>query len=512
MRTLVHVLCLLSTLSFPLAKSPQFEEPLEIGSRLELFVDSYLIDWMKGVQLNLHPPTPAGKVLTMDEPWEGNTSAYFSLFQDGDLYRMYYRGSNLANYALQALLQDGEKVLKDHPSVIAYAQSSDGINWEKPNLGLFEFQGSRENNIVWTDEPVTEGMFVFKDMNPTALASQRYKALGGTSYPLVALASADAIHWKEIQGQKSLIEEGLHRNAFDALNVGFWDPVRKHYVLIFRDADSGMGAHPRSTPYQQRERPIYNFGLRSFKFTSSSDFKSWTSPVWADFGEAPHEHLYTNGTTPYFRAPHLYLAFPKRFVPWRSISPSARSSGVSETVFLSSRNGLHWDRRFMEAFIRPGRDKRNWMPRTNMAAVGMIQTSSDEISLYLTRHYTSPSIHLERLTLRLDGFVSVNAPYAGGELLTKPLIFEGTNLVLNFASSAAGSIRLEIQDVHSKPLPGFALEESPLIWGDEIEHTVRWERSHSKASSEKPLARISGKPIRLRFVMKDADLYSLRFK
>ena len=71
---------------------------------------------------------------------------------------------------------------------------------------------------------------------------------------------------------------------------------------------------------------------------------------------------------------------------------------------------------------------------------------------------------------------------------------------------------MEIQDAQGNPLPGFALEESPLIWGDKIEHTVRWQRTHTKATSDKPLARIAGKPVRLRFVMKDADLYSLRFK
>ncbi len=166
----------------------------------------------------------------------------------------------------------------------------------------------------------------------------------------------------------------------------------------------------------------------------------------------------------------------------------------------------------MEAFIRPGRGKRNWMPRTNMAAVGLVQTAADTISLYLTRHYTSPSIYLERMTLRTDGFVSVHAGYEGGALITKPLVFEGENLLLNFATSAAGSIRLEIQDANGNPLPGFTLEESPLIWGDEIDHTVRWERSHAKATSDKPMARIAGKPIRLRFVMKDADIYSLKFR
>ena len=119
---------------------------------------------------------------------------------------------------------------------------------------------------------------------------------------------------------------------------------------------------------------------------------------------------------------------------------------------------------------------------------------------------------MERMTLRTDGFASLRARYSGGEVLTKPPKFEGSNLVLSFATSAAGSIRLEIQDANGNPLPGFALEAPPLIFGDEIEHTVRWERTHAKAASDKPLARIAGKPVRLRFALKDADLYSLRFK
>ncbi len=119
----------------------------------------------------------------------------------------------------------------------------------------------------------------------------------------------------------------------------------------------------------------------------------------------------------------------------------------------------------MEAFIRPGRDRRNWVHRNNMPALGILPTAADEISLYVVRNYTFPTVHLERMVVRTDGFVSAHAGYEAGELLTKPLVFKGDNLVLNFATSAAGRIRLEIQDSGGNPLPGFALEESLLIWG-----------------------------------------------
>ena len=105
----------------------------------------------------------------------------------------------------------------------------------------------------------------------------------------------------------------------------------------------------------------------------------------------------------------------------------------------------------------------------------------------------------------MDGFVSVNAPMSGGELITKPLTFTGNKLILNFSSSAAGDIRVEIQDAKGKPLHGFLLEDCPPVFGDTLERTVTWENGSDLSSLE-------GKPIRLRFVLKDADLFSLRFK
>jgi hypothetical protein len=127
------------------------------------------------------------------------------------------------------------------------------------------------------------------------------------------------------------------------------------------------------------------------------------------------------------------------------------------------------------------------------------------MSLYLRRSYAQPAAHLQRFALRTDGFVSVNAPYRGGEMATKPLKFAGKQLVLNYSTSAAGSMQVEIQDADGKPVPGYALGEAETIAGDEIERVVTWK----KGPDVSPLA---GRPIRLRFVMKDADLYSIRFR
>ncbi|MDE2927204.1 MAG: hypothetical protein OXT71_12465 [Acidobacteriota bacterium] len=465
--------------------------PLKIGSRLELFVDDYVIESMDGVRLRLQTPQPAGIVMNHDKPWEGTTSTFHTVFQDGDLFRMYYRGSSHAGYTIQSLMKPGEKPIPEHEQVACYAESRDGIHWTRPSLGLIEFEGSKDNNIVWSGKRAGGHNFSpFKDGNPDAPDSQRYKAVGSGYIDgkpvLLGFVSPDGIHWSKVRDEP-IITDG----KFDSLNVVFWDSVRQLYSAIYR---------------------IGQDGVRTIKFSHSRNFVDWPPGTYADYGDTPREQLYTNATRPYFRAPHIYLAFPKRFVLWRTFHPDVSSSGVSEGVFMSSRDGVHWDRRFMEAFVRPGRDPKSWVHRTNMIAAGVLPTANDEISIYVARHYTSPSAHLERMVLRTDGFASASAGYGGGELLTKPLVFQGNNLVLNFATSAAGSIHLEIQDADGNPLPGFALEESPLIWGDEIEHTVRWERSHSRATTDEPLRRISGKPVRLRFVMKDADLFSLKFR
>src|SRR5262249_42931481 len=190
---------------------------------------------------------------------------------------------------------------------------------------------------------------------------------------------------------------------------------------------------------------------------------------WADFGDAPLEHLYTNATVPYHRAPHIYLALPRRFLPWKTYykEMETMSPGVSDALFMSSRDGVHWHR-WEDAFIRPGRDERNWVHRANTPVRGIVETGPDELSIYVERNYTFPSNQIERLVLRTDGFVSASAGYPGGEFVTKPLVFSGAKLILNYATSANGSIRIEGPDPAGHPLPRVALEGSPRRSGRRV--------------------------------------------
>ena len=130
-----------------------------------------------------------------------------------------------------------------------------------------------------------------------------------------------------------------------------------------------------------------------------------------------------------------------------------------------------------------------------MPAWGIVQGNDRELFLYRLGHYAQPSSHVVRYTLRIDGFVSVEAPYSGGSMTTKALTFDGAGLYINFATSAAGYVKVEVQDLSGDPLPGFSLEEATELVGDRIRHRVTW-------GENADVSALVGKPVRLKFEMK----------
>ena len=455
-----------------------------IGSRLELFVDDWLIDEMKHVRLKLHSPVKREEVLA------GENFGYGTVFQDDGHYRMYYRsGGDLVDWTKLP-----EKDRKNQTELTAYAESEDGVNWTRPELGIIEYNGSSANHFIWDAEgarkDTTHNFTPFKDANPAAPAETRYKALAGkkSGGGLRAFASPDGIHWQKIREEPVITDE-----AFDSQNLAFWDEQREQYVAFVRE----FIRVPVSAE-------ALHGGIRSIKRCTSQDFLNWSKPQWVDLGDTPDEHLYTNAVTPYFRAPHIYLSFPRRFVEHRKKLDGSMINGISDQVFMTSRDGgVKWDRRFMEAFVRQGPDPRDWSDRSGTIHWGVVPTGDHEISLYWCERQKHPTQCISRGTLRTDGFASVHADYEGGEFTTKPLRFDGDRLILNYATSAVGSVQVELQDLAGNPVEGFELTEP--LYGDEIEGKVVW-------SAGEDVSRFIDQPVRLRFVMKDADIYALRFQ
>ncbi len=440
--------------------------PSHIGTDRQLFVDDYWIASGSGVIRRLHPPQRRETVLEREKPWERDSVSYMGTMTDGDRFRAYYRCRDLEAGGVE---------------MTAYQESTDGVHWTKPNLGIHQFEGSLENNIVWMGPGAN--MAPFRDPHPASEA-ERYKAIV-RKRDLWALVSRDGIRWRLMQEEPIATDR-----PFDSFNVSFWDPWREGDVAYTRGVAGGGGS--------------FHGGVRWIRRSTSKDFRSWTRFESIDAGETPFEHLYTNSCVAYERAPGTYLMFPSRFVPEREPTPDwPAGPGVNDIVFMSSRDGLRFDRSFMEGLIRPGLDQDNWHERGLYLDPGMVQTSPTELSMYGSVHWRLPTIRIVRYAFRVDGFVSVNAGYGGGEFVTQPLLFAGSQLELNCSTSAVGSVRVEVQTADGLPFPGLALDDCREIYGDAVDAKVAWTGGGPGA--------LSGRPVRLRFQLKDADLFAFKF-
>lgn len=482
------------------------EKVINIGSRRELFVDESLISKKKELELRLHLPTPKEIVMVYDKPWEGSGSDFQVVFRDGDIIRMYYTAAQLTN-------TEGTKI-GGHPNYGCYAESKDGINWDKPDLGLFEFNGTKQNNIIWL-MPHFDNFTPFKDPNPDCKPGEQYKAVGSGVDGLFAFKSTDGIHWSYLS-DKPIITKG----AFDTQNNAFWDPVRKQYWCYIRDF------HKKNNGNTTTDTET---GIRDIRVATSTDFLNWTDPELIKFTDSPDVALYTNQVTPYYRAPHLFLGFPTQYVN-RKFSAAAMQAlpdpehrqkrmkfsprygtVVTNGLFMSSYDGSvfhRWD----EPFIPVGLQRSdNWVYGDGYQSLGLIETTdkeisaSPELSFYAGEGHWKDTPRLRRYTIRIDGFVSVHARQKPGEFVTKPLTFSGNALTLNFTTSAAGSILVELQDEEGKPIPGFSLSDCDELFGDTLERVVFW-KNNSDLSS------LIGKRIRIHMILSEADLYSLKFR
>lgn len=466
-------------------------EPIDIGNRLELFVDRHLVDEMTGdATLKMHRPEPREVVLVTGEPWEGNTCAYYTIFEDRrdgkPLYRMYYRGSHWIVETKKAA----------HPEVVCYAESRDGVKWVKPKLGLFEFNGSKENNIIWNGVG-THNFTVFKDANPKCKPDARYKAIArgrslvkgdkASKHGLFVYKSADAIHWKLY-----LDEPVITKGAFDSQNLAFWDPIEKQYRDYHR--------------YFNGERK------RDIMTCVSKDFVNWTEPVPIHYEDGRSEHLYTNAIQPYDKAPHILIGFPTRYIP--------KGSAVAPLI-MTGRDRLNFYK-WPEPVIPMSAPKDRAGNRSNYMTWGMLRLpgESDEISVYATEaYYEGPDSRLRRFVYRNNGFVSLHAGVGEtGELITKPLIFSpqlrpaGSSfaLLLDGDIHEGGSIQVAIVNELGKDVPGFAAGQwKSTPKGGMFRGAVTW--SKADLDRDKDLSRFAGQPIRLKFKIANADVYSFQF-
>lgn len=483
---------------------------LYIGMRREVLWDEELMDQVQKISVRMHRPEYRNLALVCDKPWEGNVSGYFSVFQDEGKYRLYYRAWNLS------ITNDGE-ILPHHHAFFCTAESMDnGKTFERVPVGKIPFWGHRDTNIL-IDE-IRDNMFFFRDTNPNSPLDERYKGLAadyGETQVLCYYKSKDGINFEKV---RILADDG----AYDSLNVSFWNEEEQQYYLFYRGLHGQGAVNGKWSKTAVRER--HNTLIRDVRVRTSKDFVHWSEPRMIQFIPKRDDlELYTNQVQQYYRARHMLIGFPTRYVDryqdkmnFRHLPDKKhrdaiiRYSGregtaMTDAAIMTSRDGLHF-RRTEEAFLTPGPERgKNWYYGDCYIAYGMTETPSsipgapNEISIYNPIDYNTDCVRLARFAVRLDGFFSWHADYTPGHVVTHPIVFEGNMLSINFATSALGYVQIRLLDVDGNLIEGY---DSGKLFGDSVDRIVDFKNS---------LGELARKKIRMEIAMSDAEFYSFKF-
>lgn len=452
-------------------------DAIYIGSRVEMMTDDALIASAANLCFELNRPMPREAVLRADKPWEGSGSlVYNSVFEWKGLYHLYYRATGPEN-------KDDRDVLQ----YICYARSEDGIHWEKPSLGIYDYQGSTDNNILLGGD-ICHNFTPVPDSNPACPADQIIKALAGYDHAVYIFISPDGLHFHRLTDQPAITSGPF---AFDSQNILFYDAPRGVYRIYARYWEQNVQTRLEGT------------GARAIMSSQSADCITWSEPVPNEYVHGEWEHLYTNATVNCPGAEHILVSMPMRFAEQRVRRLLCGSAGIADAVFMTSRDGIHWDRRFADSLVGGGLDEKNWTQRCNMPARGILVTG-DEFSFYVTRRYEWDDVYVQRFTVPKFRFASLKAGLTVGEAVTKPLIFDGSALHVNARTAVTGDLRAEfIHPETGLPYDGFALADCEPFFGDSLDDALQFKGGD--------LSSLAGKPVILRIALRLGELYSLRF-
>jgi hypothetical protein len=466
----------------------------DIGDRKQLFIDERFIESSKGVTLTMNLPTKLGPVLLPDQPWESKRIGFCDSVIDyeGQL-RLYY----------WAFAEDGG-------NYICMATSEDGLHWERPKLGVVEFQGSKENNIVLTG---TNETTVFLD--PHGKPEERFKTLSVMHWPdaeragLYVHTSPDGIHWTKS-------DRRVFPLAPDTANQAAWDQQRGKYVAYIRIWSPlrkvgrvEMSDITEPWPYDETVDHYYIWGEDNIPVPSKEIPTAFGydehDPVVSDhYNPAAVEYPWAEAS--YFMFPSAYMHFPEPPVG------KYGNDGLLDIQMAVSRHGVKFHRLTRAPYVPLSREPDKDSKSLYMA-IGMLRRGDDILQYYAGYEVTHglpdaeadlPMGSICAARQRLDGFISADADYAGGEILTPPLRFAGERLELNIDCSAMGACRVALLDEQGEPYPGFSAALCDEIIGNHVHKPVTWE-------GRSDVSALAGQVVRLHFVMRACKLYAFGF-
>jgi hypothetical protein len=481
--------------NFSVASALAQTNPWPVGSQKQLFFDDRFIAESENVRIVMNQPRKLGPVLKPDSRWEDfRFTSYFTVVQDGDLCRMYYScfSEDQWNFA------EAEVTWRDY-AFLCYAESKDGIHWHKPNLGIVEYDGSTDNNIL--ARSIVDGT-VFID--PNDVPERRYKLIhtvGPHQGGLRISCSADGIHFK-------LAEKPVVLWAPDSQQNMFFDTRHGKYVAYLRAIRGFTGVDAGNWRMVMRcevDDP-YDWSAAKPEIIFRPDEK-----------DPPNVDFYTNACVLYPWAADAYFMFPAVYHHFPS---GYGNDGLLDIAAATSRDGINWQRPDRGPYVSLGQ-KGEWDSMFNMMGVGIVRQGDKLLQYYNAVDFGHGATRKESLHItqaqgrrrwgwmgvveqRLDGFFSADATYEGGELTTPPIVFTGKRLQLNIDTSAAGSAQVEIRDTQGDPIAGFSLQEASTIMTNDVRHLVTWGKNSDVSS-------LAGQPVRLHFKFRSAKLYAFQF-
>ena len=463
-----------------------------------LFLDPSILTHQEQVSLQVNPPESREVVIKPDRPWEQLMISFFlTVLDEGGKLRLWY------------ICRDS-----DNTPNVAYAESTDGIHWLKPNLGLVEYRGSRDNNLVGI--PNLEGV-VFRD--ETAPAEQRYVYITNVYHEgVIRFHSPDGLSWTKSKDILLPFES-------DTQNVTFRDERIGRYVMYLRGWDLGTDT-TRRRKVLRLEFDSYrgSLGIKPAGLPTHPPGAAATRLHWivdeiptvlrADDRDPPLTDVYNLSAQPYPVDPSWYVGFPSfyRHRP-ESDDPPFENGGRTEVQFAGSRDGIHWERYDRKPYVAPGLVETD---RGNMAFMGTgLVVRGDEIWQYGTGFHSQHGDvaarqaktdgAIVRYVQRLDGFVSLNTDDTIGEARTIPVRVAGNRLLLNLDTGGLGALQVGLRDEQGVDVPGYTIDACDPLQINSTAAVVTW-----RGQSE--LAQFAGRELALVFRSNRTRLFSFRFE
>lgn len=484
---------------------------LDVADRKQLLLDQRLVASSDGVRWVMNRPRRTGELLlTNDQPWEGgikpHIGCYCSVLKEDGVVRLWY-----------------DQISKTYRRVL-YAESTDGIHFVKPHLGLHEIDGSRLNNVVIPG--AIGGCAVWID--PQAPPELRYKCQAKT-YPgwpeaprpteFHVYGSPDGYRWT-LLGKPQIGE-------CDVQNIVLWDARYGRYVMYTRrwvrfedkhrnyrgvrrmesddllhwdhEADIFMADEVDLATYATAtgQPAVDYYGAAVYKYPEAGDlYIMLTQPYWHFLERPPEQRWGISGDPQTAVIQRLAPAAIDVRLAW-SVDGQVFQHTTDRGAFIGLGPAGCFDSRMLWAApnpIRMGDELWFYYAGVNLDHDGFTDSAAPGLLS-----------GIGRAVLRLDGFVSADAAYSGGQFTTAPLRFTGRQLELNVDTGAGGCVYVEVLDAAGQAIPGLTRAEAVPVWGNAVRLPVRWR-------DQSDLSALANQPVRLRFLMQDCKLYAFRFR